>query len=234
MCIRDRFANYNGDDSFIYEVTDGEGLTAQATVSIIISPVNNAPEFNNFPSSQIAYEDTEKEIEGISISDEDIADDDMEIQLSVDNGAITLSSINGLIFSLGDGDSDGSLIFSGSITNISNAIAPLIFMPDENFNGDVQLEVEVNDLGGTGAGGPLTVTENLLITVNPVNDNPTAIDDTGATDEDTAFTSNVMSNDFDLDSSIDNSPDNHFSLTVNSVPITDVQNGILTLSLIHI
>ena len=108
------FANYNGDDSFIYEVTDGEGLTAQATVSIIISPVNNAPEFNNFPSSQIAYEDTEKEIEGISISDEDIADDDMEIQLSVDSGAITLSSINGLIFSLGDGDSDGSLIFSGS------------------------------------------------------------------------------------------------------------------------
>ena len=39
-----------------------------------------------------------------------------------------------------------------------------------------------------------------------------------------------MSNDFDLDSSSDNSPDNHFLLNVNSVPITDVQNGILTLS----
>jgi hypothetical protein len=224
------FANYNGNDSFVYEVIDGEGLTAQAIVNIVISPVNNAPEFNNFPSSQIAYEDYEKEIEGISVADVDIAENDMEMQLSVDNGVITLGSITGLTFSLGDGDSDASLIFSGTITDISSAIDPLTFRPNEHFNGDVQLQVEANDLGGTGAGGPLAVAGNLLITVNAVNDNPTATDDTGTTDEDIIFTSNVMSNDSDLDSSSGSSPDNHFSLTVRSVPIIDVQNGILTLS----
>ncbi|MBC8311860.1 MAG: tandem-95 repeat protein [Candidatus Marinimicrobia bacterium] len=223
------FENYNGDDSFTYELIDGEGLTAQATVSILTQPINNAPELN-FPSARTTYEDTEIVILGISVSDEDIADSDMEIQLSVDNGLITLGSTEGLTFSLGDGNSDATLIFSGLITDVSNAISPLTFIPNEHFNGDVQLLVEANDLGGTGSGGPLSVNGNLSITVNAVNDDPVAVEDIGTTDEDTMLTENVLTNDSDLDSSNGSSPDNHYALTVNNIPITNVQNGILTLA----
>jgi subtilisin family serine protease len=36
-------ANYNGPDSFVYRVSDGDGLVAEATVSVTVSPVNDAP-----------------------------------------------------------------------------------------------------------------------------------------------------------------------------------------------
>ena len=39
-------ANYAGTDSFVYEVSDGNGGTASATVTITINPVNVAPESN--------------------------------------------------------------------------------------------------------------------------------------------------------------------------------------------
>ena len=223
------FTNYNGEDGFVYELLDGAGGIDSVTVSIVTSPINNAPELT-LPSSRTALEDTQLEISGIAISDEDVAENSLEVQLSVDSGLITLSSMIGLTFNSGDGDSDALLIFSGSITDISSAISTLTFIPEEHFNGDVQLQVDVDDLGGTGAGGPLTVAGNLLITVNPDNDNPTAVEDTGTILEDTVLTSNVLTNDSDLDSSNGSSPDNHFALTVNVIPVTNVQNGILTLA----
>ena len=36
-------ANFNGTDSFVYEVNDGNGATAQATVDITVNSVNDAP-----------------------------------------------------------------------------------------------------------------------------------------------------------------------------------------------
>ena len=36
-------ANFNGTDTFTYEVSDGNGGTAQATVTITVNAVNDAP-----------------------------------------------------------------------------------------------------------------------------------------------------------------------------------------------
>ena len=36
-------ANFNGTDSFVYQVTDGNGGSAQATVDITVSDINNSP-----------------------------------------------------------------------------------------------------------------------------------------------------------------------------------------------
>ena len=35
--------NYHGPDSFTYTVTDANGATATATVSLTVTPVNDAP-----------------------------------------------------------------------------------------------------------------------------------------------------------------------------------------------
>ena len=39
-------SNFNGTDSFIYTVSDGNGGTDTATVTVIVSSVNNAPVAN--------------------------------------------------------------------------------------------------------------------------------------------------------------------------------------------
>ena len=43
-------ANYNGGDSFSYTVTDSTGLTANGTVNITVTPVNDAPIISGTPS----------------------------------------------------------------------------------------------------------------------------------------------------------------------------------------
>ena len=194
--------------------------------------INNQPEIT-LPSNRITYEDTELEITGISISDQDIADGNMEVELSVDSGFITLGSLSGLTFSSpadADGVEDQSLTFLGTLTDITNALNPIIFTPQDDFNGDVQLYVKVNDLGGTGSGGPLQDDNFLFITVNAVNDIPSAVNDIGSVDEDTILIANVLDNDFDLDSTNGSSPDSHYSLSIDINPVTNVQNGVLVLT----
>jgi len=41
-------ANFNGSDSFIYEISNGNGGTAQATVTLTVNPVNDTPRIVSF------------------------------------------------------------------------------------------------------------------------------------------------------------------------------------------
>ena len=226
------FSYVNGDDSFEYRLIDGEGGADTTTVTINITSVNNPPELN-FPTSRITDEDTEILIEGISVTDQDIEEDEnneMEMSLSVENGTLSLDGIDGLTFSSGFGGVGETIIFSGSINNISNAIDSLRFMPLAHYIGLVSLQVAVNDQGGTGSGGELTDSGELEITINAVNDIPTAVDDEGEMVEDGELTGNVLSNDTDLDATNGTSPESHFSLSINTSPITNVSNGTLTLT----
>ena len=50
-------AYYNGEDSFTYELIDGQGATSQATVNITVAAVNNAPELV-FPTQRSTPEDS--------------------------------------------------------------------------------------------------------------------------------------------------------------------------------
>ncbi|MAR71076.1 Ig-like domain-containing protein [Halomonas sp.] len=71
------------------------------------------------------------------------------------------------------------------------------FTPDANVNGDITFSVTVSD----GKGG--TVTVEVSVTVTPVNDAPTVVDDKAETNEDTtlevAKDKGVLSNDTDLE-----------------------------------
>src|SRR5207253_2015169 len=52
------------------------------------------------------------------------------------------------------------------------ALAGMNFAPIANFNGAASLQIVTNDQGNTGSGGPLSDTDTVNITVNPVNDAP--------------------------------------------------------------
>ncbi|WP_438987830.1 Ig-like domain-containing protein, partial [Marivivens donghaensis] len=69
----------------------------------------------------------------------------------------------------------------------------LVFTPAENFNGDATITYAIQDPDGA------TDTAEVAVTVNPVNDDPVAVDDIENTDEDTPITFNPAANDTDVD-----------------------------------
>ena len=70
-------------------------------------------------------------------------------------------------------------------------------------------------------GSEMCIRDRVDITVDSVNDNPVASDDTFSTDEDVALTGSVLGNDSDLDGD---------TLVVNTTPVSDPTNGTVVLN----
>jgi VCBS repeat-containing protein len=140
-------ANYNGPDSYTYTVTSG-GVTETATVSVTVSPVNDAPIANN--DSVSTGEDTPVNFD-VRANDSD-----------VDGDSLTVTKINGTDISVGS----PVAITGGSISLLADGT--LTYTPDANFNGTPSFTYTVSD----GNGGSADATVNL--TVNAVNDAPVA------------------------------------------------------------
>ncbi|NNM15472.1 MAG: tandem-95 repeat protein, partial [Bacteroidia bacterium] len=98
-----------------------------------------------------------------------------------------------------DSDLDGDALTTTILSGPSNGTAVVVngdsitYTPNANFNGNDTLTYVISD----GNGG--TDTAIVVITVDPINDAPVAVDDTATTDEDTPVTVNVQANDSDLD-----------------------------------
>ncbi|MEE9451397.1 MAG: hypothetical protein V3V61_01410, partial [Gammaproteobacteria bacterium] len=187
-------ADFNGTDTLNIFVSDqgntGSGgvLMDNDSIAITVNAVNDAPTLS-VPGTQVVDEDTALVINGTTISDVDVAAGDLEITLSVDNGTITLASTTGLNFSDGD-DGQTNMTFTGSLTNINNAIATLTYQSDIGFGGLDALNISVDDKGNTG-GGYLVDNDNIVIAVNTVNDAPVLnIPGAQAINEDTALVIN--------------------------------------------
>lgn len=93
-----------------------------------------------------------------------------------------------LTVSLVAGPADGTLTLDPA--------GSFIYVPDANFNGTDSFTYEVSD----GNGG--TATATVTIVVNPVNDPPTAVDDSATTPFLTAVDINVLANDSDADGDV--------------------------------
>jgi alkaline phosphatase len=95
-----------------------------------------------------------------------------------------------------DADSDPltfSVVTSPTNGTLSGTAPNLTYTPNSNFNGSDSFTYRAND--GTVDSPPATVT----ITVNAVNDDPVANNDTATTNEDTGVTISVLGNDSDPD-----------------------------------
>ncbi|HEX5373935.1 MAG TPA: Ig-like domain-containing protein, partial [Aquabacterium sp.] len=173
-------AQYNGNATLTLQTSDlgntgsGGPLTDSDTVAITVNAVNDAP-VNSVPGAQSVNEDTALVFSsgnGNLISIADVDNGTMQVTLSVTNGSLTLSGTSGLTFSNGDGTSDATMTFTGSVSAINTALAGLIYMPTADVNGSATLTLLTSDLGNTGSGGPLTDSDTVAITVNAVNDAP--------------------------------------------------------------
>jgi VCBS repeat-containing protein len=212
-------ADFNGTTSVDVTVDDngntgaGGALQANASVSITVNAVNDAPVITR-PATATTNEDTPFTFSAgnvISIADVDAGTGNETVTLSVSNGTLTLAGTTNLTVS---GDGTNSITAAGTLADLNNALNGLVYAPSANYNGPDTLSIGVNDQGNSGSGGPLTDAKSVAITVNPVNDAPVAVADNYSTNEDTPLTVNaasgVLANDTDIDTA-------HSSLTAVQV-----------------
>ncbi|MCP4424410.1 MAG: tandem-95 repeat protein, partial [Chloroflexi bacterium] len=120
----------------------------------------------------------------VAANDESVTDEDMAVTIGV------LAN---------DTDVDGDTLTITSVTTPTNGLAAInpdnsiTYTPNGNYNGDDSFSYTISD----GNGGSATAIVSL--TVMPVNDAPTAMDDSAMTNEDTAVAIPVLDNDSDVD-----------------------------------
>ena len=152
---------FTGTDTLTVLSTDSNGATDSDTVQIAVS--NNAPT-NVLPAPQTAVEDTPLAITGLSVTDGD--GNLATVQLSAVNGTLAVTLSGGATVSSGANGSN-SLTLSGSQADLNATLASLIYQGNANFSGADTLTITSTDSIGTAD------TDNLSITVTPVNETPT-------------------------------------------------------------
>ena len=88
----------------------------------------------------------------------------IKVSLTVLHGKLTLARTTGLTFLSGDGKSDRTITFRGTIAAINAALDGLKYEPDKNYVGSDSLKIVTNDLG-SGIGNPITDTDSVGILV---------------------------------------------------------------------
>ncbi len=186
--------NFNGTDSYIYQVCDNgmPVLCDTAIVYITITAVNDPP------VAVVDY-DTTPEDTPVTTS---VLDNDYDIDGTIDPTSVTITSppANGLL----------------SVNPVTGAIT---YTPNPNFNGTDSYIYQVCDNGMP----VLCDTAIVYITVTAVNDPPVAVVDYETTPEDTPVTTSVLGNDYDIDGIIDptsvtiSSPASNGTLSINPV-----------------
>ena len=172
-------ANFFGTTTFTYQVCDNGTpvLCDDAVVTLTVNAVNDAPIANN--DNATTAEDTPVTL-NITTNDTDI--DGTIVANTVDLDPATSGIQTTLTTAQG----------AWSVTN-----GNLTFTPVANYNGPASITYTVNDNGGA-----TTNVATVNITVTPVNDAPVAVNNTATTAEDTPVSVNIVTNDTDIDGTI--------------------------------
>ncbi len=187
-------------ESFTVMTVSGE----TQTVTVTINGVNDAPIAEN--DSFSVQQDMTSGVIDLLVNDTDIEDD-----------SLSITEIAGTPIVLGTMQ---TIDIPNATVNIA-ANGDITVTPDTGFSGTVSFNYTITD--GNGGTSFATVTGNVspidLPVVEPVNNPPTAIDDSATTPEETPVRIEVLGNDSDIDGD---------TLTVTQVG--SPENGIATLN----
>lgn len=162
-------ANFNGSDTFTYQVSDGTAQSVPATVSLTVNPVND------FPSA---------------LDDSFSTDEDVPLE-------VPAPGILG-----DDSDTEGSaltaVLIAGPTTGTLNLNSDggFTYVPKANFSGVASFTYRAFD------GSAQSKVAKVSLTINPVNDSPSAQDNGFSTNEDTPLNVSapgVLNNDSDVE-----------------------------------
>lgn len=168
--------DFNGQDQLTMVTNDlgnsgsGGALSDTDVVAIEVQPVNDAP-VNQLPGSMTVKEDGSLSLSGVSVKDVDAGSAPVSMVLRVEHGVLTLLGATGAVMVQGAGTSEITLV--GSLADLNQLLASnLHYEPAKDFWGEDTLTVTTSDQGNTGAGGPLSDTDQVTITVTPEPDMP--------------------------------------------------------------
>jgi len=172
-------ANYNGSDSFTYTISDGRGGVVTQTVSVNVTPVNDAPTVVAILPNVTVYEKIASSLisaatMAAAFSDIDVGDH-LTYSIASINGSSTIPSwlkINAA---------------TGEITSTSQSISN---------SGSYNIAVKATDSSGAFA------TENLALILKPTNRAPTATLTSATINEDTVTIFDVLSSASDADGDV--------------------------------
>ncbi len=152
-----------GFDRIISTTVDIGAYESSSLVVPNLPPVNTVPGIQNAIEG-IPFVFSTTKGNQIAISDPDAGSNLLQVTLTAANGVVSLNGITGLTFTTGDGTDDPILTFTGTISNINNALNGLSFIATdyENLN---SLSITTNDQGNTGTGGALSNTNTIEFTV---------------------------------------------------------------------
>jgi DNA/RNA endonuclease G (NUC1) len=170
--------DFNGTDTFTWNASDGTRTSNTATVTISVLEVNDAPTAT--ADSKSTDEDT-----ALTFAASDLTANDSTGPSNESSQTLTVTSVSSTV------DTHGSVALDGG--NVTYTPAP-------NYNGSASFTYQVCDNGFTaGLSDSLCTTSTVNVTVNSINDGPTASNDSATTDEDTPVTIDVLANDTDAD-----------------------------------
>ncbi|MBW3760203.1 retention module-containing protein [Aeromonas jandaei] len=168
--------DFNGQDQLTMVTNDlgntgsGGALSDTDVVPIEVLPVNDAP-VNQLPGSMTVKEDGSLSLSGISVKDVDAGSAPVSMVLRVEHGVLTLLGATGAVMVQGANTSEITLV--GSLADLNQLLASsLHYEPAKDFWGEDTLTVTTSDQGNSGAGGPLSDTDQVTINVTPEPDMP--------------------------------------------------------------
>jgi hypothetical protein len=147
----------------------GGALYVTNTVAISIAAINDAP-VNSVPGPQIVNEGmglvfSTTNNNAISLGDFDAGTNAVRMSLSAAHGTLTLNGTAGLAFEDGTTNGQAAVKIAGRLADINLSLEGLSYQPNPSYSGPDTLTITSNDLGNSGAGGALSDTDMVTITV---------------------------------------------------------------------
>jgi len=139
-------ANYNGGDSFTYTISDGNGGTSTATVSLTIIPVNNVP---------------------VAVDDNVSVDEDAEISGNLGSND-TPSKDGGNVWTLATNPTYGTVVV--------NPDGTFTYTPNLNSNEPDSFTYTITDKDGDTSSATVTITVNALPEFIKTSSTPKRVD----------------------------------------------------------
>ncbi len=170
-------ANFNGADSFTYELVDSNGTTDTALVTITVNP--DDPDADGPTANEDAF-----------TVGEDSTNNPLDVLTNDDFGPDGPGAAVAITITVAPTHGTGSVRDNGTPDNPSDDF--IAYTPVEGFNGPDSMEYQLVDSNGT------TDTAVVTITVDPDDpamDGPTALDDSYTLTEDTSKEASVLDND---------------------------------------
>ena len=154
-------------------VMDLGGLAAEGTVTVNLNGVNETPivlapgDLLSPDAGPIVF--CSADGTGISIRDVDAGEGNIQMEIQVTNGDVTLAGTVGLTFVLGDGVDDAILILTGTMAAVNAALEGMKFRSRPGYVGPATLRLAVDDHGNSGSGGHLLDAKavNILVGAAP-------------------------------------------------------------------